>query len=270
MTDTSIAPSAGWYPDPADAAGQRWWDGVGWTAHVRPVAQPPVAQQPVVQQPVVQPPVADVPAVPSAPQQPRDDPQPQFGSLEWRDRAAADVSAAPAYTSPISADEGLPNHEATRALVSGGFLVGLLVVDLVLQLPVYVRITGIVVAIVLGLLGLNRWRTTRTGLKRSVAGLSIGALMGLLAIIGVVVVPGFHQSIAYSTHVEQAIVDTSNSLVMPALAVTAACPVRTAVPPVGTVLHCILNLEDGSRYDVTVTVSAADGSSTIVILPPAG
>lgn len=24
-------PPAGWYPDPADTAMQRWWDGVGWT-----------------------------------------------------------------------------------------------------------------------------------------------------------------------------------------------------------------------------------------------
>ncbi|PZU48723.1 MAG: hypothetical protein DI566_02635 [Microbacterium sp.] len=24
---------AGWYPDPADPRGQRWWDGVGWTAY---------------------------------------------------------------------------------------------------------------------------------------------------------------------------------------------------------------------------------------------
>jgi hypothetical protein len=254
VTGTSIAPSAGWYTDPADAAAQRWWDGVGWTAHVRPVTEPPVPVEP---------------AEPS-PQQSQGSSAPQFGSLEWRDRAASEMASASTYVPSVSADQGLPNHEATRALLSGGLLVGLIVVDLVLQLPVYVRITGVVVAIVLGVLGLRRWRATGTGLKRSVAGLSIGAVMGLLAIVGVVVVPGFQQAAAYSTYLEQAIVDTSNSLYMPALAVDAACPIRTTVPPVGTVLNCTLNLEDGSRYNVTVTVSSAEGNSTIVIQPPAG
>ena len=33
------APPAGWYPDPATGGhGGRWWDGVGWTSHVRPAA----------------------------------------------------------------------------------------------------------------------------------------------------------------------------------------------------------------------------------------
>lgn len=36
------APPAGWYPDPdpASSRGQRWWDGVGWTNHVRPGPEP--------------------------------------------------------------------------------------------------------------------------------------------------------------------------------------------------------------------------------------
>lgn len=29
-------PSAGWYPDPADANRRRYWDGTGWTEHVAP------------------------------------------------------------------------------------------------------------------------------------------------------------------------------------------------------------------------------------------
>ncbi|HEY9471877.1 MAG TPA: DUF2510 domain-containing protein [Propionibacteriaceae bacterium] len=43
MTDapTNLAP-AGWYADTTDAGQQRWWDGTGWTDHVR---QTPVAPE---------------------------------------------------------------------------------------------------------------------------------------------------------------------------------------------------------------------------------
>jgi uncharacterized protein (AIM24 family) len=30
---------AGWYPDPSNAAQQRWWDGAQWTEHTHPAAQ---------------------------------------------------------------------------------------------------------------------------------------------------------------------------------------------------------------------------------------
>lgn len=267
VTGTSIAPPADWYADPIDAAAQRWWDGIGWTTYVRPLVAPVPAPDPV--------PVPVQAAAPWPPQQPPQhrqhaDSQPQFGSLEWRDRAAAGVTPASSSAHVFRSDERLPNHEATRALISGGILVGLLVVDLVLQLPIYVRVTGIVVAIVLGLLGLRRWLTTGTGLKRSVAGLSIGALMGVLAVVGVAVLPGLQPAVGYSTALEQAIIDTSNSLQMPALAIDASCPVYAAMPPVGTVLDCTLSLDNGSLYAVTVTVSSADGTSAIVIQEPTG
>ena len=29
-------PAAGWYHDPAGGTGTRWWDGKGWSNHVRP------------------------------------------------------------------------------------------------------------------------------------------------------------------------------------------------------------------------------------------
>jgi hypothetical protein len=66
MNDTSEHPPAGWYPDPDNAAAQRYWDGSQWTenrspaqaaapsAAVTPVAQAPMGQvggQPVVVQP---------------------------------------------------------------------------------------------------------------------------------------------------------------------------------------------------------------------------
>lgn len=31
----SSLPPAGWYPDPSGLPGERWWDGRGWSPHVR-------------------------------------------------------------------------------------------------------------------------------------------------------------------------------------------------------------------------------------------
>jgi hypothetical protein len=41
--------AAGWYPDPVEGAGERWWDGTAWSQHTRsvPTVAPPVpAAQP--------------------------------------------------------------------------------------------------------------------------------------------------------------------------------------------------------------------------------
>ena len=63
MSDGRATP-AGWYPDPSDAAAQRWWDGVQWTEHVAPAAPAAPVEQvapavpvPPVVAPVVAPPV---------------------------------------------------------------------------------------------------------------------------------------------------------------------------------------------------------------------
>ena len=48
-------PPAAWYEDPSGAPlTQRYWDGVAWTAHTRPVAPPPPPPRAVVQTPYVQ------------------------------------------------------------------------------------------------------------------------------------------------------------------------------------------------------------------------
>jgi hypothetical protein len=35
QTTTGAAPPAGWYPDPSGQAGQRYWNGSGWSEHVQ-------------------------------------------------------------------------------------------------------------------------------------------------------------------------------------------------------------------------------------------
>jgi hypothetical protein len=50
-TPTTGNPPAGWYTDPADPAGQRWFDGAGWTEHVQAPPPPAPPAPPVVPTP---------------------------------------------------------------------------------------------------------------------------------------------------------------------------------------------------------------------------
>ena len=57
MEMTTAQPAAGWYTDPADSANERWWGGLDWTDHVRPLAAAPSYE-----------PTAPMHAAPPAPQ----------------------------------------------------------------------------------------------------------------------------------------------------------------------------------------------------------
>ncbi|MFV0430461.1 MAG: RDD family protein [Arachnia sp.] len=50
MDDSSQLPPQGWYPDPAGAIAERYWDGQAWSQVTRPVAQegPPAQPEPAV------------------------------------------------------------------------------------------------------------------------------------------------------------------------------------------------------------------------------
>jgi len=113
MADTPFPPAelpgAGWYPDPAGSDGTRWWDGKGWTDHVRPGS------------------TGTGPATPTAPSSPTTAPDvPTWaqgsGSSNqtwWQDAGPTPepftmpVGATPRYAKPPTADG------AVRSLVLG-------------------------------------------------------------------------------------------------------------------------------------------------------
>ena len=99
-----VTPPTGWYPDPADAQRQRFWDGTSWTAETRPLNPEPAAPQPLYpatpaygQNTPGYP--AQAPAAPDAP-----DAQPQY-----------DASSQPPYGTPAPSAYSTPAPGAYSA-----------------------------------------------------------------------------------------------------------------------------------------------------------
>jgi hypothetical protein len=69
---------AGWYPDPAGSASQRWWDGTAWTGHLQPAAsvQPAYPAQAAAPLQPAYPAQAAAPLQPAYNAQPTHDAQP--------------------------------------------------------------------------------------------------------------------------------------------------------------------------------------------------
>lgn len=119
MSDVDTnAPRAGWYPDPAGSAQQRWWNGTSWTDALRDApSEAPAAPTPQVTAPPVAPvapapPVAPTPPVaPSAPAAYA----PAYG--EMRPGAAA---PAPAYGAPGYHEPGTRQHYAAAPPIQPG------------------------------------------------------------------------------------------------------------------------------------------------------
>ncbi len=92
MTDSS-QPIAGWYPDPENAAAERWWDGTAWSDHRRPSTVAPVPPAaPAVSVPA---PAVDATASPYVTPTPA---QPAYGQYAPTNPAAYNPYGAPAYT----------------------------------------------------------------------------------------------------------------------------------------------------------------------------
>jgi len=90
------APPTGWYPDPADPARQRYWDGTNWTAETRQAAPPPTDLR---LKPGVTPTGAPGATMAGAPGQA--DPYAQSAAV-WRSGYGPAATPAPGVPGPLS------------------------------------------------------------------------------------------------------------------------------------------------------------------------
>ncbi len=240
MTVTDLRPvgavPAGWYPDPVDPAGHRWWSGENWTEHTS-APQPPVA-------------VAE-----------REPVAPDLGRFS-RDPV---VTGQPASISAATMSVARRNDPyRDRAVFSGialGFAVlGLLAFvagqllelpDLILYLAGGTPFTFAGFAIVVAI------RTGR-GLMIAVIAAVLSALnMGMVMALGAleaqdVIGSELQNSSTFEHVLEQTVVEQTNTLGMDGVAVAADCP-DVPTPPKGSVTDCTVSFDNGNVYLVHVT-----------------
>ena len=159
MTDEYKRP--GWYPDPDGAAGERWWNGSGWSDSRRggaaPASAPPVPLAPVARPAAVS--GADIPVPPR--------PNPY----------AAVPPTAPRTAFTINAQQ---NRSALVALVTG--LVGLFGFSVLGPVAVVFGILGIVKARQLKAQGVSSSST----MGMAAIGLAAGVVATVLLLVAVV------------------------------------------------------------------------------------
>jgi hypothetical protein len=112
---------------------------------------------------------------------------------------------------------------------------------------------------------------------RTHRGLSVAVVAAVLCIVNVAMVAALSATEArqdvgmalenpssFEHILEQSVVDTTNTLVMPALAVSADCP-DVPTPSIGTVTECTVTLDNGDSYLVQVTSKDGLGGMTFDI-----
>lgn len=122
MTDSAL-PIAGWYPDPENAAAERWWDGTAWSDHRRASTVPvaPVAPAPAVPAapaaPAAAAPASEAPAADEAPAVPAP------AAFAAPGAVAAPTPAAPAYPAAPASPAG-PGYPAAPTYGAPGYPTG--------------------------------------------------------------------------------------------------------------------------------------------------
>jgi hypothetical protein len=247
----SFQPAAGWYPDPAGQpgqSGQRWWDGLGWTEYVRATPPPAAPVTPSVPEPTPYRPFADRDAYQAA------DSVPVYRPFADRD-ARYPVAAATAATWSAQPTD---NPAATRAAITAALLVVFLVASLLLNLPVGIPLVTTCVAIVFGILGLVRSRTTLSGVKRSIGALVVGVIalgFSMVAVVGAFALA----TVDLTSDLEGSVVVLYNSIDPPVLAASAECAHRDVLLK-GDSIPCTVVRTDGYRVDVVLEVTSENGS----------
>lgn len=202
MSDVT-PPQAGWYADPENAAGERWWNGSGWSDHKRP-ATTGAAAPPAV-------PAAAAPAAPAppaetgfsfgspAPDVPRPDPYAPPSAVQ---PAVPTYPAQPSYGAPASPYAPAPYGAAAPRSGTNGLAIAGLAVSAAgwLVLGGLAAIAGII----LSGFGLARARQMEAaGLPNSgrgiaMAGIVIGIVVLVIGIVIIVVYLAFLMSYGYA------------------------------------------------------------------------
>lgn len=255
MTVTDLRPvgaiPAGWYPDPVDVAGFRWWSGENWTEHTS-APQPQVA----VAEPVA--PAYVEPVIPAYVEAEAD--VPDLSRFSRDPQVSGRASTVSATTEVVRRKDPYRDRPVVSGVALVVAVIGLLAFvagqlldlpDLILYLaggtPFTIAAFAIVVAI-------------RTG--RGMVLAVIAAVLSLLN-MGMVMAldtmdarddlgASLDTPTAFSQVLEQSVVDTTNSLAMPGLAVSADCP-DIPTPAKGAVTDCTVTLDNGDIYLVHVT-----------------
>jgi hypothetical protein len=194
MSDTA-PPSAGWYADPENPAGERWWNGSGWSDAQRPstVAAPvPPVTTPVPPAAAAVPPAA---APFAAPAPVSADPRP--------DPYAAPPAAVPQpyYGAPGASPYVAPYGAPARGQGANGLAIAGLIVSSVGWL--IVSVLGPVAGIILSAFGLAEAKKREAaghpnpGRGVATAGLVVGIVVAVLGILIVAVYFVFLLNVGY-------------------------------------------------------------------------
>jgi hypothetical protein len=188
-------PQAGWYADPENAAGERWWNGSGWSDHKRDATS--AAAAPATPATTPTPPPAPVETGFSfgspASVAPRPDPY----------APPPAVQAQPYYAAPASPYAPAPyGAVAPRSNTNG-----LAIAGLVVSAAGWLVLGGIaaIAGIILSAFGLSRARqleaagVPNSGRGLAMAGLVIGIAVLVISIVLVVVYVAFLMSYGYAT-----------------------------------------------------------------------
>jgi hypothetical protein len=195
MSDVT-PPQAGWYADPENAAGERWWNGSGWSDHKRDAT----SAVPTPETPAPEPPAAVTPAPVEtgfsfgspAPADPRPDPY----------AAPPAVRAQPYYSAPASYAPAPYGAAAPRSNTNGLAIAGLAV-----SAAGWLVLGGLaaIAGIILSGFGLARARQLEaagqpnSGRGIAMAGIIVGIAVLVIGIVLVVVYVAFLMSYGYAS-----------------------------------------------------------------------